>query len=396
MSSRLYYSDPYLTSFDATVIEALEIEGRPAVVLDRSAFYPTSGGQPFDVGTLGAARVVDVVDLEDGRVAHVLEHQIAAGGTVSATIDWARRFDHMQQHTGQHVLSAAFEHVHRARTESFHLGTAASTIDLSMALDSAHVAAAEAEANRIVWEDRAVNVRFVSAEEAAALPLRKESSRAGTLRLVEVADYDLSACGGTHVARTGAIGLVAVAGLERFKGGTRVEFLCGGRALRAFGRQRDVLAACVRQLSVLPGELPAALERLQADGRQQRSTMRDLQGRLVQHEAAALAAAAEDVRGVRLVAARVEGYDAQGLKGLAQAVAERPGHAAVLVGADSPASLVVARAADVPLDSGALLRALTGRFGGKGGGRPELAQGGGITAPAADVLAAARKFIDAR
>jgi alanyl-tRNA synthetase len=154
------------------------------------------------------------------------------------------------------------------------------------------------------------------------------------------------------VARTGAIGLIAVAGIERFKGGTRVEFLCGGRALRAFGRQRDVLAACVRQLSVLPAELPAALERLQAEGKQQRSAMRDLQGRLVQHEADALAALAGEVRGVRLVAARVEGFDAQGLKGLAQAIAERPGHAAVLVGGDSPASLAVARAADVASTQG--------------------------------------------
>jgi alanyl-tRNA synthetase len=394
VSERLYYADPYLTSFDAVVTEALDLAGRHAVVLDRTAFYPSSGGQPFDVGTLAGHAVSDVVDLEDGRIAHVVEASISLGAPVHGRVDWARRFDHMQQHTGQHLLSAAFEHVVSARTESFHLGAQSSTIDLAIPLDAGAIARAVAEANQVLWEDREVRVRFVDAAEAAALPLRKESTRRGTLRLVEIDRYDLSACGGTHVSHTGAIGVIAVSGFERFKGGTRVEFLCGGRALRAYETQRDVIAACVAHLSVLPTELPAAIARLQAEGKEQRAGARVLQARLVEHEAAALAARAQPIGPVRLVAERIEGFDAQGLKGLAQAVAARTGHAAVLLGADSPASLVVSRAADVTLDAGQVVRDLTMRFGGKGGGRPELAQGGGITAPAEDVLAAARQMLD--
>jgi alanyl-tRNA synthetase len=396
VTERLYYTDPYLVAFGAAVVERVDIDGRQAVVLDRTAFYPTSGGQPFDVGTVGGLTVTDVVDLEDGRIAHVIDRAPEPGTPVDGRIDWTRRFDHMQQHTGQHLLSAAFEHVLSARTESFHLGVESSTIDLAISLDAERIARASTEANRVLWEDREVRVRFVDAAEAAALPLRKESVRTGTLRLVEIDGYDLSACGGTHVARTGGIGLIGVTAFERFKGGTRVEFVCGGRALRAFGAQRDVMAACVRHLSVLPAELPAAIERLQAEGKEQRAGARALQGRLVEYEAEALAARAQPAGAVRLVAERVEGFDAHGLKGLAQALAARAGHAAVLLGADSPASLVVGRAADVSLDAGRLVRDLTTRFGGRGGGRPELAQGGGLTAPPEDVLAAARELVAGR
>ena len=205
-----------------------------------------------------------------------------------------------------------------ARTESFHLGADTSTIDLAVAVTADQVAAAEAEANRIVWEDRPVIVRFASADEARQLPLRKESLREGTLRLVDVEGFDLSACGGTHVGRTGGIGVIAVCGTERFKGGTRVEFVCGGRALTRFRQQRDVLAAGVRQLSVLPAELPDAIERLQADNKAQRTLARTLQSQLVVYEARALTDAAESSEGRRLVVRRMEGFDAQGLKALAQ------------------------------------------------------------------------------
>jgi alanyl-tRNA synthetase len=396
MTTRLYYTDSYLTSFDARILERQDRDGRPALVLDRTAFYPTSGGQPHDVGTLGDARVVDVVDLEDGRIAHVTDPAIVPGETVAGRIDWTRRFDHMQQHTGQHILSAAFAQVHGARTVSFHLGAESSTIDLEQHLDRTAIASAETEANRIVWEDRPVTVRFVAAEDVASLPLRKESARTGTLRVVEVEGCDLSACGGTHVSRTGAIGMIVVAAHERFKGGTRVEFLCGGRALQAFGRQREVIAGAIRQLSVLPAELPAAIERLQAEGKELRSHVRELQGRLARHEAAALVASARDIAGIRLVAARVDGADAATLKGLAQEIAARAGHAAILVGSPPPVAIVIARATDVTLDAGALLKQLTSRFGGKGGGRPELAQGGGIASPADEVLAAALASVSGR
>ncbi|MEZ5288015.1 MAG: alanyl-tRNA editing protein [Vicinamibacterales bacterium] len=272
-TDRLYYTDAYRATFDATVVAC---EPRPAeagapsswsVELDATAFYPTSGGQPFDTGTLGGARVLDVIDEDDGRVVHVTDASLGPGQPVSGAIDWLRRFDHMQQHTGQHVLSAAFDRLSGHRTESFHLGADTCSIDLALEVSASQAAAAVAEANRVIWEDRPVVVRFVDAEEAARLPLRKDPARTGRLRLVEVEDFDLSACGGTHVARTGGIGIIAVDGWERFRGGSRVHFLCGGRVSRRFDLWRDALAATMTHLSVAPGELAGAVERLQGENK---------------------------------------------------------------------------------------------------------------------------------
>ena len=291
MTERLYYHDAYAREFDAAVVGVDAVSERPghfAAVLDRTAFYPTSGGQPFDTGILGAARVVDVIDGDDGRILHLVEGPIELGPT-RGVIDWPRRFEHMQQHTGQHVLSAAFDRLLNVSTVSFHLGSTASTIDLAREVTAAEIARAEHEANRVVWENRPVTIRFADADEVAALPLRKESKRDGVLRLVDVEDFDVSACGGTHVARTGAIGIIAIAAFEKFKGGTRLEFLCGGRALAGYHGLRDTVAASVRLLSVLPAELPAAIDRGQTDARDLRRQVKDLQTRLAGHEANALA-----------------------------------------------------------------------------------------------------------
>jgi alanyl-tRNA synthetase len=395
MTDRLYYTDPYAVEFDATVVSVTPVpddESRHAVVLDRTAFYPTSGGQPFDTGKLGTARVVDVVDEDDGRIVHVVEGEIQPG-PVHGAIDWPRRFEHMQQHTGQHVLSASFDRLLQVRTVSFHLGTASSTIDLAREVTAGEIARAEREANRVVWEDRPVAIRFADADEAAKLPLRKEPRREGVLRLIEVEGFDVSACGGTHVARTGSVGMIAVASSEKFKGGTRLEFLCGGRALGGFHSLGDSVAAGVRLLSVLPAELPAAIERMQNEGRDLRRLIKDLQARLAGHEAAALVARAEPAGSMRVVAAALDGWDANGLKTIAAAIAARPGHAALLLGSPAPSAIVVARAPDLTLDSAAVLKQLTAQFGGKGGGRPELAQGGGLQGDVNAMLAAARALM---
>jgi alanyl-tRNA synthetase len=379
-----------LADFEARVLECLPAaDGRSIAVLDQSAFYPTSGGQPHDTGTLGAVRVLDVIDREDGSIGHVVEGGLPVG-PVHGRVDWDRRFEHMQQHTGQHVLSAAFDRLRQARTVSFHLGTASSTIDLDRDVSAEHIAAVEAEANRIVWEDRPVHIRFATDEEAARLPLRKEPARTGQLRLIEVEGFDLSACGGTHVARTGAIGMIAVASWERFRGGTRVEFLCGVRALRGYRTLRTSVADSIRLLSVLPVELPAAIDRQQAEARDLKRRLKELHTALAAFEADALAAKAEASSGVAVVATAMEGWDANGLKLVASQIAARPAHIAILISSPPPAALVVARSADVRADCAAILQALTARFGGKGGGRPELAQGGGLTGGPDEILAAAR------
>ncbi len=381
MTDRIYYTDPSLIEFEATVTSVDNVDGRQAVRLDRTAFYPTSGGQPHDLGTLGNARVIDVLDVEDGDVLHFVEGVVTTGDKVPGRVDWTRRFDHMQQHTGQHVLSAAFDTLLKARTESFHLGADHATIDLARELTPAEIARAEEDANRVVWDDRPVHIRFVDAAEAAALPLRKAPAREGTLRLIDVDGYDLSACGGTHVARTGAIGIIAVTGWERFKGGMRVGFVCGGRALSTHRRLRDVVTESARLLSTMQDELPSGIERLQADARDARRQIKDLHSRLAGHEADRLAASAQD----GVVVAALDGWDQAALKNIASAIAARPGYVAGLLGGPSPFAVVVARSADRGTDAGAVLKQLAARFGGKGGGRPELAQGGGLSGDAADI-----------
>jgi alanyl-tRNA synthetase len=397
MTDRLYYTDPYSREFDATVL-SVDNPGNPgggaSVRLDRTIFYPTSGGQPCDIGTLGPHRVVDVIDEDDGDVTHVVDASsvLQRGRLVHGSIDWPRRFDHMQQHTGQHVLSAALDRLFGARTVGFHLGADAATIDVARELTSRELAAAEDEANRVVWEDRPVSIRFASAEEASRLPLRKESGRTGTLRLVDVEGFDLSACGGTHVARTGEIGVMAIMAWERFKGGQRLEFCCGGRALGRLRSLRDTSAASARLLSVPVGALSGAVERLQADAKDQRRRLADLQSGLTRYQAEELAAAAETTAHGRLVLRALDA-DAGVLKTLAAAVVSRGGLVVVLVSAARPALVVVARSPDVGLSSNQVLARLAAKFGGRGGGKPDLAQGGGLDAPAEAILAEVRAML---
>lgn len=388
MTQRLYYTESYRRTFDATVVAVDAWEGRSHVVLDQTAFYPASGGQPFDTGTIGGAAVVDVIDREDGEIAHVVSGALKRGEVVTGEIDWARRFDHMQQHTGQHVLSAAFDRLFGVRTESFHMGQLSATIDLAREVTAAEIAKAEDDANRVVWEDRAVTVRFATAEEAAAMGMRKESARTGTLRLIEVQDYDLSACGGTHVERTGAIGVIAIGGWEKLRGGSRVEFLCGGRAVQRFRLWRDALSAMQRHLSVPPVEMAASIARMQEDARESQRTLRAFQEKLATHEATSLLA-----KGPVVVEA-VDGWDAQGIKSIATfAAAANPEAVIVLFTAAMPAQVVVARGASAKVDAGALLKQLAAKFGGKGGGKPDLAQGGGLNASGADLISAARSLV---
>jgi alanyl-tRNA synthetase len=388
MTQRLYYTEPYRRTFDATVVSVEPAGDRTHVTLDQTTFYPTSGGQPFDTGTLGGAAVIDVIDREDGTVAHVVSGSIRVGDAIRGEIDWARRFDHMQQHTGQHVLSAAFDRLFGVRTESFHMGQVSSTIDQAREVTPAEIAKAEADANRVVWEDRPVTIRFATAEEAASMGMRKESGRTGTLRLIDITDYDLSACGGTHVERTGAIGVIAIGGWEKFRTGSRVEFLCGDRALQRFRLWRDSLAAMQKHLSVPPAEMAASIERMQEEAKSLQRTIRAFQEKAAAHEAAALLA-----KGHVIVEA-IDGWDAQGLKAIAAAAtAAQPDAVVVLFTTATPAQVVVARGTTAKADASAILKQLAARFGGKGGGKPDLAQGGGLGAASIELITAAREII---
>ena len=412
MTSRIYYTDPYCRRFQASITKAFVHEGRPAALLDRTAFYPTSGGQPFDTGKLfeaGRAReaggerrgpygsefeVIEVLDVDDD-VVHILAAPVPDGAIVNAEIDWTRRFDHMQQHTGQHLLSAAFDRLFENRTVSFHMGSDASTIDLQREVSWEQVGLAEAEANRVVWENREVAIRFVTSEHAAALPLRKEPAREGTLRLIEVQDFDLSACGGTHVSRTGAIGSLLVTAAEKFKGGSRVTFACGSRAIRAFQSLREAVAGSVRLLSVLPRDLPAAVERTQAEAKDLRRTLRRFQEALAAHEAARLIGACEVGSGAAVVIVEaIDGWDANGLKAIAMHIAAQANAAVALFSNASPRAGVITRSPGVPVDASAVLGALIERFGGRGGGKADLAQGGGFGGELSAILGTARRLLE--
>src|SRR5437588_6313240 len=246
-TERLYYSDPYLLEFDANIVETKPIGNRIGVVLDKTAFYPTSGGQPNELGTINDVPLVDCMeDTAGGNVLHVLERKIE-GPSVHGRIDSDRRADHMQQHSGQHVLSQAFVELFNWPTVSFHLGVVACTIDLPADSVSREQAEKVQElANRIVRENRDVAVRYVAHEDIAEAGLRKPTERTGDIRVIDIAGYDRSACGGTHVRTTGEIGSILITRIERAKKQTRVEFICGNR-VRKYARQGNHTLEAIRQ-----------------------------------------------------------------------------------------------------------------------------------------------------
>ncbi len=379
MTEHLYYSDSYLKEFEANVTAIDEYQGAPAVILDRTAFYPTSGGQPHDTGMLGAARVTDVVESPSGDILHVVDSPLPAIGPVRGSIDWARRFDHMQQHTGQHVLSQAFVRAAEAGTLSFHLGAGSSTIDVAMdppVPELIHVA--EELATQTVFDDRPVNVLTVDRAELKSLGIRKESQREGEIRVIDIAEFDRSACGGTHVGHTGEIGIISIVGWERYKGGTRIEFVCGMRAFSAFRKDHEILRQTSRLFSAHPYEVPRLTEKLIADNA---ALVRDnarLSDESLQLEALNLLNGADKFRGVALIVRAYSSRTLEALKVLALKVTSQAQAIAVLGVRGTNAQVVVARSAGVRGSAGSVVKEITAQAGGKGGGRPELAQAGGI------------------
>ncbi len=396
MTEKLFHLDPYLRTFTARVVRRGEREGQPFVALDRTAFYATSGGQPFDSGTLGGARVVDVV--EDGNdLLHVLERAIDRD-EVSGEIDWPRRHDHMQQHHGQHLLSQAFIRAADAETVSFHLGPETSTIDLNVPdLHEARVREAEDVANRVVFEDREGSARVYDADEVKKLPLRKPPTVSEGIRIVSVPDFDYSACGGTHPRRTGEVGLVKVLRWERSKGLVRVEFVCGLRALREFRTRLGWLSQACSALSTSPSELPGLLAKRLEEAETVRKRARDLEERLAGHEAVELFAAAPEPGGVRLVAASFEGRDPGILTTLAKGIRERGRAVVLLASRTDKASLLFSASDGVAIDLREAMKEACAVLGGKGGGRPNHVQGGGNDASRlAEAMAKARAVVEAQ
>jgi alanyl-tRNA synthetase len=395
-TERLYYADSFLKSFPASVSDVRELSRSGSdsvwqIALDRTAFYPTSGGQPHDTGLLralsrGGAPIdipVDSVDEdEEGRLWHVVRKPLALGTQVEGHIDWQRRFDHMQQHTGQHLLSALFLSELTAPTVSFHLGAVTSAIDVTGGPFAHHsLERVERLANEIIAEDRAVSVRHVSRAEAESMlaegRLRKLPERPGDIRIIEIDGIDTNACGGTHVRSTGQIGVLLLRSTERVTRGVRVEFVCGLRAVGVARADLDVISQTSAALSVGPADIPAAVERLKAEAKVVVKDRQRLREELADYHAARLAVEVPIEGSLRLVNRSWKERDPDYVKLLASRLtAAAPSTIVVLCSETAdPAFIVLARSLDFSFDCGRILREALSQLGLRGGGSADFAQG---------------------
>jgi alanyl-tRNA synthetase len=384
MTVKLYWEDGRLTRFAARVTDAWLQGAHRIVALDQSAFYPTGGGQPCDTGSINAARVIDVEMADDGRILHRLDSDVSfsVGEEVTCEVDWRRRREMTQQHTGQHILSQAFFRLFGAETKGFRITDRTTEIDLTLEArpDEIERAVARAEelANDVVFDNREIRAHMVTPEEAAALPLRKESFITDCVRVIEIADYDLSPCGGTHAERTGEVGLIAVRGWERAKKMTRVHFLCGVRALDDYREASHSVDAIARKFSAGREEAESSVTRLLDENKRLSRRARELAGIVAKVEARELIETAEPVGGARIVSRVFEDRDIEELKLLAHRLVDGDNVVALLASkGGGTARLVFARSANLSADMNALMLAACERLGGRGGGKPDFAQGGG-------------------
>ena len=384
MTSRLYYHNSFLCDFDATVADIASVNDRTAVILDQTAFYPTSGGQTFDTGWMSLAngervRVQEVADREDGAVLHFVEDPLPKGSRIHGVIDAERRRDHMQQHSGQHVLSAAFVRLFNIPTVSFHMGSDSCSIDLdTKSLSAAQIEAAEALANQVVTDNRPVGIRFVSQEEAKKLGLRKVPViEKDELRLIDIRDFDLTACGGTHVSTTGQIGSILLRKAEKVKQGWRVEFVCGKRAIATARRDYTVLAEAGGLLSSHLWDVPQQIRKFQEEAKASRRTQEQLMQELADATALSMLAATEERNGRKVVVRTCPDRDLNSIKLLAQRLTRQGTNVIALLGATSGSpALVFAASPGQSFDMNTLMKEALTRLGGRGGGSREMAQGG--------------------
>jgi len=381
MTDRLYYHDSFLYDFDARVVEAFDSNGRPAIVLDRTAFYPTSGGQVHDLGMLTAEgqqiAITEVADEEDGRILHFVSGPLAMGTQVHGTVDAARRCDHVQQHSGQHVLSAAFIRLFNMPTVSFHMGEESCTIDLETnGLSPAQAQKAEQLANEVIAEDRPVGIRFVPLEEACQLGLRKlPPKQTGDLRLIDISDFDLTACGGTHVRATGQIGSILLRKAEKVKQGVRVEFVCGLRAVNTARRDYTTLTEAAALYSSYIYDVPEQIRKLLAEAKAAGKAQHKLLEELAELSAERLLA--QTAGSPQVITQFFPDRDAIFIKLLAQKLTA--GKSAVIAllacGAGQP-TLVFAQTPGQKSNMGQLMKDAMAQLGGRGGGSVDMAQGG--------------------
>jgi alanyl-tRNA synthetase len=384
MTTKLYWEDSHLTRFSARVLDVRSEPEGDIIVLDQSAFYPTGGGQPCDTGTINSARVIGVEIADDQRILHRLGAgaALSVGDEVACEVDWDRRREMLQQHTGQHILSQAFFQLFGAETKGFRITDWSTEIDLTLEAQPGEieraVARAEELANGAVFDNREIRVHNVSPEEAANLPLRKESFIPDCIRVIEIEDYDWSPCGGTHAKRTGEVGLIAVRAWERAKKMTRVHFVCGVRTLNDYRSASRTADAIARKFSASREDAEPAVARLIDENKRLLRRARELAEVAAKVEARELIESAEAAGGARIVSKIFDDRDIEELKLLAHRLVDGDGVIALLGAKEgATARVVFARSSDLSADMGALLRTACELLGGRGGGKPEFAQGGG-------------------
>lgn len=384
MTTRLYYTNAYQTDFTANVTTLTTINGQLAVILDQSCFYPTSGGQPNDTGSLGGKTVLDVMVDEQGAVLHLLAEPLApeqAWEPLTGRIDWPRRYDHMQQHSGQHLLSQLFYQRFGFETVAVHFGVGESTLDLATPeVTPAQIEALEQDAMQLVYAALPINAYFVSDQELHTIPLRRPPKVTGTIRIVEIDGFDYSACGGTHCRTTAEIGPIKLTKVERRRGQVRITFLCGQRAWRDYQTKHGLIMAAANLFSNEITQVPALVERNLGQIKELQQTIDSLQEELLHAEAMQLLSAARLVNGYRLLAQPFTEREVNLVKRLALQVQQQPEALCLFsVQQGEKATLIFARSTDLDLHVGNLLRDVLREVGGKGGGREDFAQGGGIT-----------------
>lgn len=374
-TQRLYFSDPQIQTFSASVVSCQPHAGNWLIELDKTAFYPTGGGQPNDTGRLGSAQVIDCFEEAD-RIVHLCTAPLE--GEVLGQIDHLRRQDHMQQHTGQHILSQAFIQVAGAETRSFHLGVDSSTIDVEIdRVTPELLSQVESVANTIVFENRPVHIHLAEDGKLDHLPLRKQTDREGCLRVIEIAGFDWSPCGGTHARQTGEVGLIAIRSTERVKGNlVRIEFLCGQRVLNDYHQAHQTALATAGLFSAARDAAPALVERLQTEAKQLQKRVRELAETAVRYEGLELYQSVAETAGKRVVVKVFPGRDLEEVKLLAHAIVAAGPAVVFLAASGDTHRLIFARSPQVAVDCGKLLSEVCKANGGRGGGRPEFAQGG--------------------
>lgn len=395
MTERLYYDNAYLTEFDGIVEKVSERDGKRIAALNRSAFYPTSGGQPFDTGTLNGARVTDVFVDADGEVWHEIDGELSVGDRVHGKIDWARRFDHMQQHGGEHMIAGAVYALTGGMTIGLHLGAETSSIDVEFAdgtthADDALIRQIEDYVNIRIQQDHPVRCWFPDADELARLPLRKAPTVKEHVRIVAMGDFEMVACGGTHPSSTGQIGLVKIVSAAPARGKLRLTFVCGMRAYRDYRANYDAAWAAANALSTRPEKLAETVLSLQNRLKEAEHALNALRREKILSDAHSWVERATHTQGGHLLITEHVDGDMAALKDAASAIIREPNRIALLAaGTGEKCSLLFARSDDVDIHMGKLLADAVKPLGGKGGGRPDFAQGSGPIA----ALEAAKKML---